>query len=326
MIYILLSIIILIAQAFLGMAEWWVLGCNWIVAGLICLGLTAVLNNQSLVAFNNISVSLKAWVLLASIMNLSAIYVVPTLSLSDLNMSAIGFSGLLMIGFFCWQSKQMPIRALSLGAILGLLTLFYMPSLIWILVPLLIIFHLSSWSKENIFCIVTGLLTLIWINYCLLNFFWDSESANGYILSFVTSWNDMSYGLPDLQDKGYTGLVFLVSTLILLAFYTILGIFSSNFNSLRMRSNVSLQCTICLFLFLLLPTCWSLFLVLSGIAVCIHIILALGNDPTRMMINRAHFFIYFFLFMGIGEYLIVQAIDYISTISFSLPFSIPFWD
>lgn len=324
MIYILLSIIILVAQGFLGMADWWVLGSNWILAGLICLGLTAVLNNQRLVAFSNLSVSIKAWVLLSSIMNLSAIYVSPSLSLLEVDMAAIGYTGLFMVGFFCWQSKQMSVRSLSMGAILGLLTLFYMPSLLWIIIPLLMLFHLSSWSKDNLACIITGLLSMVWVNYCCISLFGDDAHANDYISSFVTGWNELTYGFPDLMGDDYTRWIFIPTLLLLLAYYIMVGLLSSNLNSLRMRSNVSLLVMTNFLMLIALPSCWQLFLTLAAITICIHMILDLGNEPSRLARKCAHFAIYFFLFLGIGEYLIRLAYDYVSTISFSLPFDIPF--
>ncbi len=324
MIYILLSLIILAVQGFLGMADWWVLCGNWLIAGLICLGLTAVLNNQRLIAFNQIMVSVKVWVLLAGLMNLSAIYVASSISIGQLYLIAIGFTALFMTSFFCWQNKQMPVRSLSMGAIVGVLTLLYMPTILWIVVPLLVLVYLSSWSKDNLACIFTGFVTLVWVNYCLLSLCGSDSLANDYLVSFYAAWNSMTYSLPTLVGDGYTGLVFLGVVLLLLIYYVLVGLLSSSLNSLRMRSNVSLMVIVGILILLGLPSCWQLYLVLAGITICIDLLLSIGNEPSKLMIKSANAAIYVVLFLGIGEYLIRLAVDYISTISFSLPFEIPF--
>lgn len=322
MILLLFSLIILVAQGLLGMTDWWVLGSNCVVAGLVCGGLTMVLNAQRLVAFNHLSVGLKAWALLTNIMNLSAIYVASSLSVWQVDVLVVGFAGIFMMGSYCWQSKRMPVRSLLLGAIIGLLTLFYIPTLLWIVFPLLILYYCLSWSKDNLACLLTGLVSLVWINYCLLSLF--HGDANGYILSFATSWTDMTYGLPTLLGDGYTKWVFLGATVFLLFNYILLGLFSSNLNSLHMRSNVSLQVVVGLLMLSLLPSCWQLFIVLIGVSICLDMLLALGNEPSRRMVRWADIAIGLFLFMGVGEYLIRLLIDYVSTLSFSLPFDIPF--
>jgi len=326
MLLLLLSLIILIAQGLLGMADWWVLCSNWIVAGLICMGLTAVLNNQRLMVFSHISVSLKAWVLLAGLMNLSAIYVAPSVTLGQLYLSAIGYAGLFMTSFFCWQSKLMPVRSLSLGALVGLVTLLYAPSLLWIIFPCLALFHLSSWSKDNLACVLTGFVTMVWINFCLLNLFGSGTSANGYIFSFATCWSELTYGLPTLIGEGYTRWIFLLSVIGLMIYYILLGLLSSNLNSLRMRSNVDFQVVMGILMVVALPSCWSLYLVLTAITICIHLLLSLGNEPSHAMIKFANVALGFVFFLGLGEYLIRLVIDYISTLSFSLPFDLPFFN
>lgn len=322
MVYILLSLIILVAQGFLGMADWWVLGCNWIVAGLICLSLTAVLNNQRLVAFNNLSVSIKAWVLLSSIMNLSAIYVAPELTLAQVELMAAGYSALFAVGSFCWQNHQMPVRALLMGAILGLLTLCYMPSLILVIIPLLVFFHCLSWSKDNLACLFTGFVSMVWVIYCILSL--GGGDANGYILSFATVWSSVTYSLPTLLTEAYTRWFFIASMLLLAVFYIMVGLLSSNLNSLRMRSNVNLHVMVGMLMLVLLPSCWQLLLTLIGITIGIQLMLDLGNDPSHLTRKFAPVAICLFLFMGIGEYLIRLLIDYVSTITFSLPFDLPF--
>jgi len=324
MVLLLLSLIILVAQGFLGMADWWVLSSNWIMSGLICMCLTAVLNNQHLLAFNHISVCFKAWVLLASILNLSAIYVEPSLSQGQMFLSSFGYAGLFMAGFCCWMDKQMTVRALLLGAIIGLLTLAYIPSLLWIIIPIMILIYTASWSKDNLACIFTGLVSIIWINYCLMHICSGEANANSYIISFASTWGSMSYGMPILVNSGYTGWCFLAFAIVWMVIYIILGVLLSNLNSLRIRSNISLVVMVSILTLMILPSCWQLFLALIGITLCIHLLLSLGNEPTRVMIKWSDTAIYSFLFMGIGEYLIRLIYDYISTISFTLPFDIPF--
>ena len=335
MFLLLLSLIIVVVQGFLGMADWWVLGSNWLLAGAISMGLTFVLSNQRLAVNNVLAAGVKAWVLLSCVMNLTAIHLVPAFGLLYQDVLLVGFTALIVIGLLCWQDKQIPLRSLGMGMVIGVMTLCYSPTLLWLLFPLLIYYHCSSWSFHNLCCLLSGLLTLVWIAYCFLFLGISEDAANSYIFHFFADWRGMHFSLPDLVSTvpdlsvgtaGYTAPVFLLGSILCLLCFIFFGLLSSSFNSLRMRSNVMLYSVAGLLLLIGMSTCWPLFIVLTAIIISLHLLLALGNEPSRMVRLIVNFSLGSYLFLSLGEYLIRLSVAYLSTLTFSLPFSLPFWD
>lgn len=316
MILLLLSILILIAQAYLGMAEWWVLGSNWLLAGLISYSMTVVLSNQRLIQYNDMRVAPRIWVVLASTMNLAEIHFESPVSPWKLDMMLIGYVALSIIGLYYWQSKQSPIRALCMGGILGCLFWVYAPLLLWIMFPILTFAFCTSWSKHNLSSLITGILTSIWLVYILGFFVIGEERANAYLASFVSAWGRLSYSLPTIKGEGYTGWIYLGGTLLIVIQRIIAGLLVNSFNSLRARSNISLQCTLGIFFIVAMPICWPLGIILISFVMLMLFLLTFNENSPNVNKRLSQIVIGFFLFLGIGEYLIMQLISYIRTIDF----------
>jgi hypothetical protein len=317
MLFLLLSILVIVAQGLLGMADWWTLSSNWLLAGLINFLLAALFTNQHLISFNNRRYLIYSWVVMASILNLSAICLESEVEQGKQQLLVIGFASMLALSFTCWQQKDIPAKSLLLGIIIALLTLCYIPSLLWIVWLIIILSLLLCYSTHNLYCLLSGIVMGVWALYCLLFLFLGEEEADAYLLGFVNQWSDLTYDLPTFLYEGHTRWIFPLFLLGTIAVFLFINLMQSSMNSLRERSIYSSIGWITVPLLLLLPTDWALYLSLSAVLLSIHILLSLCNEHSLSSLRGYNLLVSLFLLLGAGEPLLSLLIDYIQTIDFS---------
>lgn len=316
MIYILLSLIVMVVQGILDMADWWVLGSNFVLATMLVGAVSWTLNAQGLFNFTHPDIVSKAIAALAGTMNLGAICLAEEMPWWQFDLLMAGGTALLLIGSLCWQSKNIPVPTLLLGLLVGLLTPVYLPTLLWLVTVLTILMHCYCLSARNLACVGSGLLSGIWVVYCLTFWLDGSQAADGYLLSFANGWDTaLSYELPDVTYDGATGWLFPLAVLVLSLTHTAIGFFMGNYNSLRMRSNVTVHSSISLLCLVLMPTCWPLFLALAVVSAIFLLFLSMSDELARTTRRLSTLFTALILLVGIGEPITLMLIDFLSGIT-----------
>lgn len=317
MLFLLLSILIIVAQGLLGMADWWVLCSNWLIAGMLSSLLAMLFTNLHLISFNNRAYLIYGWVLLASTMNLSAICLDSDVEQWQQDLLVAGFAGLLSLAFTCWQQKDIPVKALLLGIIVAFLALFYIPALLWVSFVIIVLSLLLCYSTHNLYCILSGILIGVWVLYCLVFLCLGGEEADNYIAGFAFRWDELTYGMPDFLYEGQTRWIYPLFMVIIVGGFLIINLMQSNMNSLRERSIYSSLVWITMPLLLLLPTNWALYLNLCTVLMLVHLLLSLGNEHSNTSLRGYKLLLSLLLFLGAGEPLLILLIDYVQTIDFS---------
>lgn len=312
LIYILLSLIVMVVQGILDMADWWVLGSNFVLAAAIVGVVAWTLNAHGLFNFAHTDVIPRVIALLAGVMNLSAICLADDLPLGRIDLLVVGFAVVLLLGVTCWQSSSLPVHALSLGLVVSLLTPLYLPSLFWLGIVLLVLLHCACLSLHNAACVVTGLLTGVWVIYCLMAWWADGALADNFLLSFLFGWDDeLHYSWPVIMADGLTPWLFLVLVVGLTLGSAVVGLFLGSYNSLRMRSNVMLHTNLGILLLVLMPTCWPMYLTLATISIIFQIFLAMSDEFSRQARRLTTVIAVVVLLLGVGEPLLLMAIDFL---------------
>lgn len=308
---VLLSIVIMAIQSILGLADWWVLGSNWILAALVILGLILAFDHERLAGFNNGTLFQKGWILLASMLNLNSIYLTPELAWWKQALLAIGYASLISVGIGCWQSTNKPARCLLFGLIIALMSCIYGPMIFCLFIIALMLIFLSSYSTRNVLSIFSGIVFSCWIIYCIITLCFGADTETRLIQNFIDTWQSLSFSWPPIRfTENYTGIVYVCMSIFYFVIYALGGFIVENLTSLRIRSNITFQSTMCLIYALIMPSCWTLIMLFASISLCIQLIFALNEHPNRTAILWARFMLICYLVAGVGEPLFRLGWDY----------------
>lgn len=299
-ILLLLSIVIIMIQGFLGLADWWILGSNWILAGLVILALIMAFDHERIAGFNNGALFQKAWVLLASLLNLNAIYLQPSLDWWKQDLISIGFVALISVGLGCWQYGNKPVRMLVFGLIVAIMACIYSPMIFSFLFVVLLLILMSSYTTRNVLSLLSGIVTTTWLIYILTTVFFGSEAEKTLVSNFVDSWR-LNYQLPVFTGDVTAGMIVIGMVVFFIFLYAVGGMLVDNLNSLRIRSSITVQCILCFVLILAMPSCWSLYVSLASISLCVNLIFALNGRPGRREVTFARIMLACVMVAGIGE-------------------------
>ncbi len=297
-------------QGYLGLASWWVLWSNWVLAAVITLCVVMVFDHERLAGFKNMQLFEKGWVMFAAMMNINACYIEPEIAWWQQDLLLVGYTALLSVGIGCWQNADIPVRCLLFGVIIALMSCIYPPSILGLILVLIFLFYLHCFSLRNVVSVLSGLLFAYWMIYVAETLWLSPETQEELFLYYQESWQSLSYGLPTFSKEGYTGIIFIAGSIILFLHNAIFGFLSDNLSSLRLRSNVMLQSTFILVLIPVMASCWSFYLTLCLLTVCIHMLFSLSYQPQRLAINSARAVLFCYLAAGIAEPLIRMAWEY----------------
>ncbi|MCR5395026.1 MAG: hypothetical protein K6E86_06515 [Bacteroidales bacterium] len=312
-----LSILFIVVQGLLDLADWWVLGSNWVLAGVISSGLTTYLISQHLMGFNNRNCMLEGWALLSAILNLSAICIVPEVEWWRATVIECGFVGLLMLGISCWQQTELPGRSLVCGLVVAVLSALSLPSVAGLAVVVICMAHLLCFSWHNVYVLLSGMLIGVWLIYCSLSLGIDIEAGNAYMIRWVEGWSELRYGLPIVHAAGITPWLYMAIVPISLLFYVIISFMQGTMSSLRLRSLFMMLSSLSILLILIMPGSWTICMALGGTVLLSHLLFTLGNNSTGFLRHFLSVQIYFYLILGIAEPVIRLSVIYIQSIDFS---------
>lgn len=322
MYFLLASIIILVTQGFLGMADWGILVSNWFIAGLVSAIAAGSLSAERIFNFNSLPCIFHSWTLLASVMNLVAIHIQTELEWWQMWLLMSGIGVIMVICTSIWQARDLTARSLALGIIISILTLIYVPSVLWLVLVIIGLTMLSSFTMHSFYALISGFVTGVWLCYIILELS-SGGLGDTYILSFIDDWDNLTVDWPQIQSSGWSGWIMVGICSIIFFVYMTVRLYRSSFSSLRMRSISLWLCCLALAFILLLTFDWALYLLLISVVMMIHLLLVLGNDPDQLARKGYYTILYVLLVLGVAEPLILMGYDYLSTISIELPFDLP---
>ena len=293
------------------MADWWVLAVHFVLSGLLSLGISYLIDQYRLINKSGSQILFQGWALMYAVLNLSTVFLVSDQPWWHTDIFLIALALIFRLGLDLWQDSDCPVLCLELGAVVGALTFLDVQSLYFLIILIALLFHARSVSFRNLSCLFTGILTAVWIVYCILTLFSDPDSGLQYLLTFG---HLLEWSLPVLPDlsAGYSHYVFLAGLAIVLIIYIFSGYFMYGISSLRTRAVLhfisSLSLLLVFMLFFSFPACVAL----MAVPLSIHLMLSRGNNPSKPAVWATNTMIVIFILLGVGEKLILWAIGFFS--------------
>ncbi len=276
---IILNILVMVIQAYLGEVGWQLLLAHWLVAGVLTGLFVVVLHNNRYVASGTPFIKLfsHGWVLMTLMLNLGSACLVAEQEWWQPCLYLAGFALIVAAGYHCWQTDSCPLMCLGIGAVLGLLTLVSPLALSGLLVCIVLLMHMRSFSLHNVCSTVSGLLTIVWLVYAVL-FLAVGESAGSAYLQSLTDpavWATPSW--PVMVHDRPTDYAFLLGTAFLLLVFLAVGYLFAGSGNLRTHAAVKFLGTLSVLSLLMVSLSWSLYMPLLSISVAVWVMFALGN-------------------------------------------------
>ena len=317
MFFLLLSILFMVVQGLLGMASWGILCSNWLVAGVLCAATGVWLESQHLISYNSRMSFMPGWALMAAIMNLSAIYFVPDMLLWRFYALLAGFVLLTLLGLADWQRNDISGRMLLYGLIVAILASLHLPAIFAFVIVFLSMFHLLCYTMHHLYVLISGFLIGVWLIYCGISVFDSAQAGTAYLYQWLYGWEDIDYRFPFLQYQGVTRWVYPVLLPVFVVIFMGVGMLQGSFSSLRIRSLLSLVCSLSVMAIVLMPMEWTLSAAFCGFLLMLQVLLTMGNQPSQGMQHIFRVLTLTFMCLSIGEPVIVMLIDFVSSVDFS---------
>ncbi|MBR0038210.1 MAG: hypothetical protein IJP70_11315 [Bacteroidales bacterium] len=300
MILFFLYLFVMLSQVYWGMSDWWVLATNFLLSGLLVFITLFLLDRNRLVTKSGTHTLFQGWVLMSCVLNLSVICLPPSFPWWYLDVFLIALVGIFHLGAGIWQNSDSPLVCLELGAIVGALTWLDAQSLFWLILIIALLFHIRSVSFRNLCCVLTGAATSVWLIYCVLTLLVSPDSGDAYLQSFVQL---VDWHLPvfPVFAEGFTGYVFIAFLLLVTIGYLFSGYFLYGISSLRTQAALHFISSMSLFLLVMLFFSYPTYFALLAVPIALHLLLSLGNDPTKTAIWSARIIIFLFILLGVGE-------------------------
>ncbi|MBO6012098.1 MAG: hypothetical protein J6P82_01085 [Bacteroidales bacterium] len=308
---IILCLVVLVFQIVFGMADWWVLAVHFVLSGLLSLGISYLIDQYRLINKSGSQILFQGWALMYAVLNLSTVFLVSDQPWWHTDIFLIALALIFRLGLDLWQDSDCPVLCLELGAIVGALTFLDVQSLYFLIILIALLFHARSVSFRNLSCLFTGILTAVWIVYCILTLFSDPDSGLQYLLTFG---HLLEWSLPVLPDlsAGYSHYVFLAGLAIVLIIYIFSGYFMYGISSLRTRAALHFISSLCLLLVFMLFFSFPACVALMAVPLSIHLMLSWGNNPSKPAVWATNTMIVISILLGVGEKLILWAIGFFS--------------
>ena len=318
MIILLFSILVMVIQGLLDMVDWWILFSNWALSGALSAVTASVLTGQHLMGYNRRGCIIWGWVLMSNVLNLSAIYLQPDMAWWRVDLLLIGFAVLLQLVSTFWQQTDEPGLCLLLGFLVILLGWLHVTALLWMLGVIILLIHLLSYSRYNFYALLSGLAMGTWMLYSLLFLLVSEEKGAAFIYNFIYGWESLSFGLPDHMGWwDFTRVSYPYVMMALYIFFVIVGRFQGSNSGLRERSLFGALSTVGIFLLLIMPVSWALYLDLGAILMLIHLLLTLGSSPSRAQVKGFRGLVIFGLVSSVAEPIAHLTMVYLNSIDFS---------
>lgn len=325
LILLLISFVTMLAQGFLGIASWSILFSNWMLSGVISFILGWALNHQRLSNDSNPFSFVKAWVILTAVMNTSAGYLPESLPFWKVDLLLLVMTLLALSAVYIWQVTDIPLISIGVGVLIGIASVIYAPAVFWVVIAVSAAVQLQSSSIRNSCCLLTGLLTAIWILYCVTFLCVGHEEGDALLRSLLDEWDDFGFYFPSVvSTKSYTGWLLMALVVGLMVIYMVIGPFKGYYSSLRLRSGFMMLSCECLIMLLLMPSCWNLYIALGTLPIMMHQLIAASERNTSSLNRTTLLIIGCFMALTIGEPILTRVIHWVVNFEFSLPeFSLP---
>lgn len=310
--YLLLSIAVMIAQCVLGMADWYVLVSQWLLAGVLAASIVTSIRMYRIYVLNTHGLTYAIWAMIASVLNLCSIHLAGSMSWWLQDLLIVGFSSLFLLNIGSWLLGDSPGRFLLCGMLLGLCTLAYPHALFWLILLIWLLVYLRNFTWRNVWSIVSGTVLMVWINYCILLF--ASDSADSYLASFASL---ITWSMPDelirQSEMVMTPWLLISFSGITLLVNVIGGMLSNLVSSLRTHATMlsTVMANAALIVFALIdPASVSLYLCLASVIGAMHYSLVVSNVNVPMMRWWLVVVIVVYIVLGFGE----LAMNYLLTL------------
>lgn len=251
-----LSIVPIIAQVLLSDVSAVALCVNWIAAGVFAWIIWDIIERHHLGLLDRNHALSISWTLMSLVLNFALINFNEYETNADVAQwmyvdksewkYLIQMSGFLVIIYSVmqtWQHRIDPIRLLSCGAIIGVVSTFLNYSLLWLLLFPVFFYYMRSWSKQNWGSLITGLVLAIWISYIVKLIVAGEDNADGFILSYATLIDNL---MPERIEYTFWEWVFMGFTALLLIIYSISGYAINVAKTVKAHSSVIMLSTLSL--------------------------------------------------------------------------------
>jgi len=291
------------------MADWWVLSVHFILSGLLSTATLYAVDKYRLMSKNGTQILFHGWALMYVVLNLSTVFLVSDQPWWHVDVYMVALALIFHLGLDLWQNSDAPVLCLELGAIVGALTFLDALSLYWTFILIALLFHSRSVSFRNLSCVFTGVLTSIWIVYCLLVLLSEPLSGTMYLQSFEQLLDVTLPAVPGISS-GYSHWVFLSGLALILLIYTFSGYFMYGISSLRTRAALHFISSMSLFLVFMLFFSFPTYIALFAVPLSLHLMLSWGNNPSKASVWTTNLTIVTAILLGVAERVIVWGISY----------------
>lgn len=279
--YLLLSIAVVIAQCVLGMGDWCALSVQWLLGRVIAAGIVYCISANRLATRSINGLLPLSWVIIASILNLSTIHLASPMLWWQQDLLLTSFTAVFLLSTGSWLSTDDTPRFLLCGSMIGLSTVIYAESAIWLLAMPFFMFCLRNFTMRNFLSIVSGAIFMAWISYCVMLFAVSDDCADAYLMSFA---GIMDWHFPDrfivISQLAFTPMLFLIAIAVMLFWCVTNGLFVNVVSSLRIRSvMLASVCAVAVIMVLAAvdPVAYPLFICMAGVFVSMNLCLTMAN-------------------------------------------------
>lgn len=227
---------IVAAQSWLGDIAWWIPVVNWGITALFALVIQHFIQRLRL---GNVRQGIPfaiAWILLTTTTDFASLYLAGNMSQGLILLQMAGLLAILSLMLTSWQMHDVPVTYLTSGAVVGVLTMIYAPTVFWLLMLALSPFYMRSSTARNFWCAVTGTVFGIWVVYFVCYFF-ISEIRAAEIIGNLLHVFEFTFSLPAFSLQAW---IFIAVIATLLIVYTGTSFLLNVGDSLRTTSCIQL--------------------------------------------------------------------------------------
>lgn len=240
---VLLSIVAITIQIFMGGADWVLLTSNWGISGIMSFLLWDFAEKYKL--GRNVGQWLIAvpWVLLSATFNYCQRWLILDLPIWKYFLVFGVFYLIWYQGLRAWAETYSSGRMLFIGILIGLLSIFFPEAIFWLVFTLFIIYHMRIFSVRNLMSVISGVLLGIWFYLCIAYTLGFSNILSDLIenYTFRLELQMNKILVPDV----WTWIV-LVFTSLLIVVYLLRGMIPGSGSNLRSHASMMMTSTLSL--------------------------------------------------------------------------------
>ncbi|MDO4497781.1 MAG: hypothetical protein Q4B58_08150 [Bacteroidales bacterium] len=299
---VLLSIVMVFVQIWLGHVPTWMLVSNWLLAGAASYILWDCVDRYRLGRVVMRGSVIVPWIMMASMANFCCVCFSDRFLAVENYLALICFLFMIRVSMSIWQKDDAVQSLVWEGLMIGAMSAFFPGMLLWLsIVPLQIIFMRCA-TRKNLLVVISGMLLGIWCSFCYF-FFWGGEGsllemADRYRSLLVVEWDP---NLVSLWQWVSVGVV-----LFLTIFYCIVTVMLNVSNTIRAQSinHLLCICQIMVLLFTLLDMAHlPVYMLLQTMLLGLHLIVILANSRGYLSEWWTLSLILFYMALSVGPYL-----------------------